>query len=271
MEIRLADKDLDFVIQTVVTRRTDYDHIKEIVRDKPDLISTMLDDPRLFQRVAGEEEVFLKISPYLFFEILLRQARRDLQARTYTYEKIGLTTEVPVFDAQKVSGFLKDDSLRTYLAGMLSSFTKTQSTVVYFKSGKKYYKRRYSDLDVDDLKELSALVEEEDKFLLYRRIADVCLFLTGIFPEAIEQGMRYPASGRARPPAVAGRKRRSIDDYIQEGQEFYRLAAACPSSARVAAAGVLNCLADNFEHARKPLLYITRRYLTFQKNQLFGY
>ncbi|MEW5899180.1 MAG: hypothetical protein AB1652_08430, partial [Bacillota bacterium] len=89
MEIRLGDKDLDFVIRTVVTRRTDYDNIKEIVRDKPDLISTMLDDPRLFQRVASEEEVFLRISPYLFFEILLRQARRDFQARTYTYEKIG--------------------------------------------------------------------------------------------------------------------------------------------------------------------------------------
>ncbi|MEW6424736.1 MAG: hypothetical protein AB1523_08330 [Bacillota bacterium] len=271
MEIRLDEKDLDFVIRTVVTKRSDYDNIKEIIRDKPDLINTMLDDPRLFQRIANEEEVFLKISPYLFFEILLRQAHRDLQTRTYTYEKIGLTTEIPVFDAQKVSGFLKDDGLRTYLAGMLSSFTKTQSTVIYFKIGKKYHKRKYSDLDVDDLKELSVLVEEEYKFPLYKRIADVCLFLTGIFPEAIEQGVRYPSSGRARPPAIAGKKRRSIDDYIQEGQEFYRLAAERSHSTSGWGAGVFNRLADNFEHVRKPLLYIAGRYLSFQKHRWFDY
>ncbi|MEW6275890.1 MAG: hypothetical protein AB1556_12390 [Bacillota bacterium] len=125
--------------------------------------------------------------------------------------------------------------------------------------------------------------------------------------------MRYPSSGRARPPAIAGKKRRSIDDYIQEGQEFYRRAAersqaikagggeaagvgvtaggaaaaggaglAGPAGgagaagsvegARIAGtAEVFNFLADNFEHVRKPLLYIAGRYLSFQKHRWFDY
>ncbi len=270
MQIRLAEKDLDFVVRTVVTKRGDFENIKGIIRDKPDLINALLDDPKLFQRITNEEEILIKISPYLFFEILLRQARREIQARTYTYEKVGLTTSVPVFDAQKVSDFLKNDEIRIYLADMLSSFAKTQSTVIYFKIGQKYYKRRYSDLDVDDLKELSDLVEEEYKFPLYKRIADVCLFLTGIFPEFIELKTRYSYS-RERRPAVLGKERRSLSKYIQEGQDFYRLAADHCPSARAQAIEVFKYLADNFEFVRKPLLYIADRYLCFQKHRWFDY
>ena len=95
--IKLSDKDLMFVIQTVATQRRDYEHIKEIVEGKPDLLDLMLDDEKLFQRLLREEEVLLQISPRLLFEILLRQARRDLKREAYTVERMGLTWKIPVF------------------------------------------------------------------------------------------------------------------------------------------------------------------------------
>lgn len=56
------------------------------------------------------------------------------------------------------------------------------------------------------------------------RIGDVCLFLSGLFPSAIEAEYRYPLSGDLRPRARACTVA-SRDDYEAHGRAFYRLAA----------------------------------------------
>jgi hypothetical protein len=59
---------------------------------------------------------------------------------------------------------------------------------------------------------------------LYKRIADVCLFILGIFPDYAERHYRYPLSGEIRPQIGAGTKI-SPEEYEQKGQQFYKLAA----------------------------------------------
>jgi len=267
--LKLSQGDLDFIIRTVATKRRDYDHIREIVEDKPDLLEIMLDDPKLTQRVMNEEEVFLKISPYLLFEILLRQAKRELQARTYTYEKAATRWTVPVFDGLRVGDLLANSRIRSYLAEMLASFTKTQTATVYYKVGSRFYKRRYSDLSIDDLYELSRLVAAEHRFPLYKRIGDVCLFLTAIFPEYIEHSYRHHLS-YARGPVFLSRKLRDIDDYVAEGRKFYQLAAEDQKACGLELRAVLKTLAGSFPLARKPLMHIADRYLCFKKFDLFS-
>jgi hypothetical protein len=44
---------LDFVVETVAFQRQDREAVKDIVRDKADLIDVMLDDGRVFRWVVG--------------------------------------------------------------------------------------------------------------------------------------------------------------------------------------------------------------------------
>ncbi|MEW6771425.1 MAG: hypothetical protein AB1330_08555 [Bacillota bacterium] len=269
MQLKLTPNDIDFLVRTVATRRRDYDNITEIVRDKPDLLEIMLDDPKLFQRVMNEEEAFLKISPYLLFEILLRQARRELQARTYTYEKTAINKKIPVFDGLQVGDLLASSAVRTYLAEMLASFTRTHTATVYYRAGSRFYRRRYSDMSVDDLYDLAQVVDAEYRFPLHKRIGDVCLFLTAIFPDYIEQALRYPFT-RAPRPVLFSRKQRDLEDYIEEGRKCYRLAAEDRKVSRPELRAVLQTLAESFPLARKPLMHIADRYLCFKRFDLFS-
>ncbi|MEW6448646.1 MAG: hypothetical protein AB1426_11275 [Bacillota bacterium] len=269
MQPKLSYSDLAFIVRTVATKRQDYENIVAIVKDKPDLLEIMLDDPKLFQRIMNEEEVLLRISPYLLFDILLRQARRELQTRTYTYEKTAIRWKVPVFDGLQVGDLMANPRIRSYLAGMLASFTRTQTATVYYKIGSRLYKRRYSDLSIDDLRELARLVDQGQRFLLHKRIGDVCLFLTALFPEYIEQADTYPFS-KAQRPVFLPRKPRSIDNYVAEGRKFYRLAAEDQKVRGSELETVFRTLAESFALARKPLMHIADRYLSFKKFDLFS-
>ena len=260
--IELTDRDLMFLIQTVATQRRDYEHIKEIIRDKPDLLDLMLNDEKLFQRLLREEEVLLQISPRLLFEILLRQARRDLGREAYTVERVGLTWKIPVFDSPKIASFLEDRGIRDYLAEMLSSFTKIESTTLYFRLGMKTYRRKFSDMDFDDVGELSRLVEEKYRFPFYKRMGDISLFLTGVFPEYVAP---------PRPSKLwRTRVRRSLEEFEREGREVYRLASEHEEARRSNLGDILWKLSENFDLARKSLNFISERYIHRHKLALFA-
>jgi len=260
--IKLSDKDLMFLIQTVATQRRDYEHIKEIVKDKPDLLDLMLDDEKLFQRLLREEEVLLQISPRLLFEILLRQARRELKREAFTVEKVGLTWKIPVFDSSKVAELLEDKGIRGYLAEMLSSFTRTESTVLYFRRGTRTYRKRFSDMDFDDVEELSRFVEEKYRFPFYKRMGDISLFLTGVFPEYVDSP--YPWK------LWRTRVRRSLEELEREGREVYRLASEHEEARRSNLGDILWRLSENFDLARKSLNFISDRYIHRHKLTLFA-
>ena len=261
----LSERDLNFIIRTVATERKDYENIARIVRDKPDLIDLMLDDEKLFRRVISHEDILLEISPRLLFEILLRRAHKELRSGSFTLERVGITQKIPVFDSDKVIGLLSDRAVKDYLADMLSSFTRVNSTSIYFKVGNRFYRRSYSDMDIDDMIELSNLVEEESRFPFYKRIGDIALFLIGIFPEHVLSG--YPRRVRS---ATTSRKRRSLEDYENEGARFYQLAAEYAESKATNLSEVLLKLSQNFTLAKKPLNFIAERYIQRSKFKWFA-
>lgn len=261
---QLTEHDLGFVVETVSTQRQDRERVKDIVRDKADFLDVMLDDHRLFRRVM-DEEVWERISPYLLFTILLRQARRDLQSSGYTLERLGASGRLPVFDAPQVASLLRDGEVRDYLSRLLTSFTRVHSTVVYFRHRGRLHRRSFSDMDMDDMEELAYGVEPEYRFPFFKRIADIALFLTGVFPEYVA------ASSAAAPqrPRLAGGRLRTAQEYQQEGRQFYLMAAECapPGSE---AADILCKMAHNFDLARKPLNLVSEHYMPFARFQWFA-
>jgi hypothetical protein len=265
--LRLTDTDLDFLIQAVSPEVSDKSGLKRIIREDEDFRNKFLKEEKVFRRLMDDEEILLKITPRLFFEILLRKALEDLQKIGFTLEKSS-TMRVPVFDTKDVADLLRKENILDYLAVMLSSFARVESYAISFRIKKGFWKTiRFNDMDIQSLMSFCEVVEEEYRLGLYKRIADICLFMLGLFPDYTEREYCYPVSGQLRPP-IAGQSRISPGEYEEKGRVFYKLAAQHQSAQDLA--DVFQALHDGFQKARKPLNFMAEHYLHGTRHRLFG-
>jgi hypothetical protein len=267
--LRLSDKDLNFLIETSHPEVVDKVQLKKIIKEDEEFRISFISDEKIFQRLIGDEEIFLKISPLLFFEILLRKVAKDLKGISFTIEKTG-SMKIPVFDTKDVVDFLKKKDLLDYLADMLSSFTRIESYTVSFETRKGTWERvRLNDLDIFSLMSLCDMVEDESRIGFYKRIADICLLILGIFPDYVEREYRYPFSAQIR-PSVQGRARISPEEYEKEGRKFYKLAAEHHSAKEMELSEIFWTLHEDFQIAKKPLNFIAEHFLRYQRQKLFS-
>ena len=268
-KIRLTDRDINFLIETVSAGVSDKGNLLRIIREDEDFRNSFISDEKVFRRLMDDEEVLVKISPTLYFEILLRKAARDFSSTGYTLEKT-LTMRIPVFDTKDLVALLEDESLLIYLADMLSSFTRIESYAVSVRIRKGIWRKfRFNDLDIRSLMSLCDLVEDPYRFGLYKRIADICLFMLGLFPEYVERNYRYPLSGKVRPD-IGPSARIDPAEYEKEGRRFYKIAAEQEAARQLDLEGVFQTLHDNFQKAKKPLNFIAEHYLKYKRQMLFG-
>jgi hypothetical protein len=257
--LHLNDSDLRFLVETVATDRRDYDQIVNLVRDKDDLLEPMLQDSKLIRRLFEEEESLVRVSPYFLFTALLFQVRRELGDTAYVLEVDFKGKRIPVFEAQAVTDLLGQSAIRDYLAEMLASFTRTNSGVIYWRERGAWHKRRFSDLDIDDMVDLARIIDVEMRPALYKRIADIALFLGGIFPDHLTVfAARHQSKFAAK---------RSLKDYEQQGSRFYRVAARETDQSHWRPA--METLAGNFTLARWALNTLSDRYLKTQREHYF--
>lgn len=254
--MRLSEPDLRFIVETVATKRRDYDHIMSLLRNKDDLLEPMLEDPRLAERLFNEQEVFVRASTYLFFAVLLRRVRRDLEGQAFVLEPDTCGKRIPVFEAPQAAEFLGESALREYLIEMLCSFVRTNTGVLWWKERGAWRKRKFSDLDLDDMIALCHLVEPALRPHLYKRIADLALFLAGIYPDQATRWTR-------RRPAQA----RTVPEYERKGRQFYALAAR--EHELPWPASVFEGLAQKFTPARQTLNTLSDRYLKPLRERCF--
>lgn len=265
---QLTDKDLDFLVGTVAPEFQDKMEIKRIIQEDDDFRKFYISDERIFRRIMDDEEIFLKISPSFFFEILLRRTSMDLEMTGYTLEKSS-SMKIPIFDTKEIVDFLAQEALLLYLADMLSSFTKIESFTISIMMEKGVWKKiRFNDLDIHGLMRICELVDEEYRMGIYKRIGDICLFILGIFPDYVERDYRYPFSGQLR-PHLRGKLRISPEEYEKEGKRFYFLAAQHPSAKELELANIFTALHENFPKAKKPLNFIAEHYLPFTRDKFF--
>jgi hypothetical protein len=266
--LRLERRDLLFMIEALMPDHSDKEHVADVIRSDEQLIDAMLDEDQLFQRLMAEEDALILVSPWLFFTVLLRRAQRDLAHEAFTVERRHLQ-RVLLFDVDRVVELLEQEPLRDYLATMLASFTRVESVTVPVRVRKGIWRRyRTSDLDVDGMVRYSQSLAEPFRFEPYRRIADVCLFLAGMFPEHIEAEYRYPLSQKLRPRARS-RICVRLEDYEAHGRAFYQLAAEHARARVEGLDGVLAALSESFVLAEKPLAFLAKRYLQFTRYELF--
>lgn len=259
----LTAADILFLLETVLPERQDHRDVVPLVRDDPGFVEALIGDERVFQRLIGDEEMVLRVSPQLFFSVLLSRARKDLEAASYTFER-RQHQRVAIFDARQAARLIADSPVRNYLAEMLASFTKVHGFTrrVRVRKGV-WHRQRFHDLDVDSLIRYANSIDEEYRFEVYRRIGDVCLFLAGVFPEYIS-GQQY----RFRSLAAA-RLQRTLEDYEQQGRAFYALAAEHRSVRGTPLSAPLAVLARDFPLAEKPLSFLSEHYLKVRKHTLF--
>ena len=266
---KLMDPDLDFLIEAAASGVADKANLKRILREDEDFRNSFVCDEKVFDKLMSDDEIFLKISPALFFEILLRKAVRDLSKTSYTLEKTR-NMSIPVFDTRDLVELLNDPSIVAYLANMLTTFTRIESYTISFRLRKGFWRKiRFNDMDITSLIRFSEAVDDEFRLGLYKRIADVCLFILGIFPDYAERSYRYPLSGEIRPQIAAGTKI-SPEEYEQKGQQFYRLAAEHRAAVEMDLSNVFWALHENFQKAKKPLNFIADYYLTTRRHHVFG-
>jgi len=259
--LHLTETDLRFVVETVATSRRDYDHIVDLVRGKEDLLEPMLVDPKLTERLFREEEAFVQISPHLLFSVLLRRLRRELDKEAYILDVDTTGKRIPIFEGPAVAEMLSDKRTRDYLAEMLSSFARTNSGIVYWKERGIWHKRRFSDVDMDDMIELARIIDPKMRPALYQRIADIALFLSGIFPD-------HAAFFATRRKTMFSAKR-TLKDYEQTGKRFYSVAAL--ETDQVQWKPVLGTLAEKFTLARLALNSLSERYVKTLRSQYFRF
>ena len=260
LDIGLTDSDLEFIVGEVTPEALDTERLKQLIRDEEDFRQAMVGDERVFQRITQDEEIFLKVSPSLYFEVLLRRALKELQNATHTLERAG-SQSIPVFDTGEVVGLLSRPQVLVYLSQMLASFTRIHSQVTSVRIRRGIRRRvRSNDMDIDSLIRQLDTTDEEQRFGLYKRIADVCLFVSGVYSSHADFDYRYPASDQLRPMSV-GRLRRSLEDYETEGRRFYGLAERHPIAQTMRLSTVFGLLREQFSSARKPLEFIAANYL----------
>ena len=243
-------------------------------------LSAALGDPALERAVFGPatpDGIRAAMSPFLCFAVAVHGTRAYLDTTSYVEERWAPRRRVPVFDVAPLRDFLSDPARRLFLAELLGSYTHVSSGATWERTRRGWRRRRFSELDPVRLAELLEVVRPEEQAGIYRRLGDLALFMTGVFPD--HQGA--PATGQLaahRLQRMSGL--RPGGDVVlgpellgQLGPRWYSMAAR---SARAHGAPMTPGLAlaaemgGRFAEARRVLNVVTDRYLFPVRESWFG-
>ncbi len=191
----------------------------QALRRAPGLLLDILDRPAVSASLlnltaADPAQRFALISPFLTFAAAIHRIAADLRASGYAPERTTPRLRVPVFDGPQLAAYLEEPGHRLFLAELLASFARSSSGVVVTQTSRGVRRRRWNDLDLGRLAMLLGALPEQDRPPVWRRLGDLALFLTGVFPAAIERalaccwirpGSPGPPAWRSRPPRLPPR------------------------------------------------------------------
>ncbi len=231
-------------------------------RADPAQADAWTDDRRVMAALMADDYTVVELSPRFLFTVLLRAIRADLATIPYTVERVDSGGRLVVFDAGIVHELLAVDEMFNYLVELLVSFERAETLTVRHTHPSRDVRRLHTH-SIDDMMELAGLVESSLRPTVFRRIGDIALFTTGLFPDAVRRVPRRPLASTLARPTLQRRWR--LEDYEDEGRRFYRLAADLLTGSQPALARVLARLADDFTIARKPLAVLADRYVTWAR------
>ena len=266
---QLSDADLGLLASAADAR--------DDVRRDPARLEALIDSPAIFRQLfsAPGRDPLLQGTPFLVFAVLIHRVVRDLGQASFVEEWVGPRQRVPVFDTAGLKDFGADPLRRFFLAQLLASYTNVASGSLLVKTSRGWRRRRFSELDPMRLIELAELVPEPERPAVYRRLGDLSLFLTGIFPDYAAERLVTERERRGLERALrpADREQAEGRDGIwlleQLGRRAYRIAQQ-GADRRAPLATVLAEVSENFAAARRVLNFLTDRYLYPMRRQWFG-
>ena len=247
------------------------------LRTDPERIEALLNSPALFRSLfhAPGRDPLLRGSPFLLFAVLVHRAARDLGQASFVEEWVGPRQRVPVFDVAGLRDFGADPMRRFFLAELLASYTHVASGSVMVQTTRGWRRRRFSELDPLRLIELAELLPEAERPSVYRRLGDLSLFLSGVFPDYAAERLVIERERRQLERALerADREQSEGSDGVwlleRLGRRSYRIAQR-GADRRTAMADVLGEVSENFAAARRMLNFLTDRYLFPLRQRWFG-
>jgi hypothetical protein len=250
------------------------------LRGHPEHLPELIADRRVFQAVFGPGEQAARAtlaSPFLIFAVAVHQAASELESMDHVPERSGPRGRVPLFDAPELRDFLGSPTRRLFLAELLGSFTRAAGGQYRATVHGRPRARRFSELDLARLAGTLDTVPEAERPGVYRRLGDVALFLTGVFPDYAAAHALGPvsAAGLLSAAQVSPRQREqltaapAIDLFEYLGARWYRVAWSL-APARTARLAVVAEVADRFRQARRVLNHIADRCLFPAGNPWFA-
>jgi hypothetical protein len=251
------------------------------LRSEPATLLRLLEHPGVWRAVLGPDDTApgrpASASPFLVFTMFVQRATAELASMDYVPERTGLHQRVPLFDAPALRDFLGEPARRLFLAELLASFTRVASGRYRVRAGGRTRTRRFSELDPVRLAGLLDAVPRAERPGVYRRLGDVTLFLTGVFPDYASAHALGPVNAarllRAAQLPAAQQERLAATPAIELlehlGARWYRAARdlAPVATARLAVVGEV---ADQFQQARRVLNHVADRYLFAPGNPWFA-
>ena len=250
---------------------------RDDLRREPARLEALIDSSATFRQLFSDpgRDPLLRGTPFLIFAVLIHRVVRDLGQASFVEEWVGPRQRVPVFDTAGLKDFGADPLRRFFLVQLLASYTNVASGSMLVKTSRGWRRRRFSELDPMRLIELAELVPEPERPSVYRRLGDLSLFLTGVFPDYAAERLIAERERRGLERALRPAEREQSEgrDGIwlleQLGRRAYRIAQQGADRA-APMAGVLGEVSQNFAVARRVLNFMTDRYLYPMRRQWFG-
>ncbi|MDP9071619.1 MAG: hypothetical protein M3N68_10160 [Actinomycetota bacterium] len=270
----LSDHDLALLARVASSNGRGGQGVEEL-RSRPGAVEELLRERATFDAVLGDRgrvEPFVPASPFLTFAVAVQRCADELRSAPFVHEWLGPRQRVAVFDVGQLRDFLAGPERRLFLAELLASYTKVTSGSFLVQTRRGWRRRRFSELDPVRLASLLEVVPDAERAGVYRRLGDLALFLTGVFPDHTAaracgqvDAARLMRAARltTEPPAaeLSGKREWAAVALMEElGRRWYRLAASGATSP-TAALGLVEEVAARFTHARRILNLLTDSYL----------
>lgn len=262
---RLSESDVELIADALGEPA---DAVRARLRAEPAAIDSVLSHPDVFAAVFAPgddaEVVRIGLTPMLVFGVLVTKVAADLDEASFVPEWVGAGERLPVFGVDPLRDFLDDPTRRYFLIEFLASFTKVASGSVWMKTRTGYRRKKFSELDPVSLAEMVDALPPFQRAGGYRRLGDVSLFLTGVFPDhTTRSSIGEMARARlARSAGVDERQALVDEDAVRffevVGPGWYRRATDAPLAV---APAYLHQVAERFTEARRLLNYLSDRYL----------
>jgi hypothetical protein len=246
-------------------------------------LAAVLCHPSVFGAVWTDrtDEALVRSSPFLVFATAVHRGWVDLQGARHVAEWVGTRQRLPVLGGEDLRAFLAGGPRRLFLTSLLTSYTRVASGSTWVHTRRGWRRRRFSELDPVRLASLLEVVPAEERPGVYRRLGDLALFLTGVFPDHTAlHAFRPLAEGRLlRAGGIGGQRdldrgsaliSGSVGLLEHLGQRWYELACRTADPPLAGTMEVVAEVAEQFTVARRVLNLVTDRYLYPVRSRWFG-